>query len=115
MIKMMMMMMMMVMMVVIMTIILMMMHQNSAPTSTLPIDRHQWCLIRDQPPLPTIWSAAYHQHDHHHHHHHPCLVCGVEKEMGGDLTYKGICGFVEPAPNADHLLVPTVVGKFPRL
>ena len=39
----------------------------------------------------------------------------TKKEMGGDLTYKGICGFVEPAPNADHLLVPTVVGNVPRL
>ena len=27
------------------------MHQNNA---LQPIDRHQWCLIRDHPPLPTI-------------------------------------------------------------
>ena len=36
------------------------MHQNNA---LQPIDRHQWCLIRDHPPLPTICSPASYRHD----------------------------------------------------
>ena len=62
---MMMMMMTMMMLMMMMMMMLMMMHENSA--STLLIDRHQWCLIRDHQTLPTIQQAAYNDyHDHKH-------------------------------------------------
>ena len=48
------------------------MHQNNA---LQPIDRHQWCLIRDHPPLPTICFTAS---DHH----------GEETGDGNDGVFK---------------------------